>query len=64
MHCKVTVTGTLTDCEILEETPEGMGFGAAAVRLAPKFQMPATTADGKSVEGATADIPIRFQLYR
>jgi TonB family protein len=62
MHCKVTVTGTLSDCAILEEAPEDMGFGAAVLRLAPKFQMSATTPDGKSVEGARVDIPIRFQF--
>jgi hypothetical protein len=62
MHCKVTITGTLSDCETLEENPEGMGFGAATLRLAPKFQMPATTSNGKSVEGATVDIPIRFRM--
>jgi protein TonB len=64
MHCKVTITGALSDCEVLDETPEGMGFGAATLRLAPRFQMPATTPDGKSVEGATVDIPIRFAMYR
>jgi len=64
MRCKVTAKGTLTDCETVAEFPELMGFGAAILRLAPKFEMPSKTPDGQSVEGASVEIPIRFQMSR
>jgi protein TonB len=64
MRCKVTAKGTLTGCETVEEFPELMGFGPAVLRLAPKFQMSAKTPDGRSVEGASVEIPIRFQMIR
>lgn len=64
MRCKVTAKGTLTDCETVEELPEGMGFGEAVLRLAPKFEMPTKTPTGQSVEGASVEIPVRFQMSR
>ncbi len=56
--CRILVNGRLTACAVVEETPLGMGFGEATVRLAPLFQMAPTTADGKSVEGGTVRIPL------
>lgn len=60
--CRILANGRLADCNVVEETPAGMGFGAAAVRLAPYFQMTTTTADGKSVEGGTIRIPLVWTL--
>jgi protein TonB len=64
MRCKVTAKGTLTGCETVEEYPQLMGFGAAALRLAPKFEMTSKSPDGQSVEGGSVEIPIRFQMTR
>ena len=64
MRCKVTAKGTLTGCETVEEFPQLMGFGPAILRLAPKFQMSAKTPTGQSIEGASVEIPIRFQMSR
>ena len=53
IHCRVTRQGRLTDCTVLEETPQGHDFGAAAslvaereYRLTPSSTTasPATTA--------------------
>lgn len=60
--CRILAKGRLTDCNVIDETPVGMGFGAAAVRLAPYFQMTTTTADGQSVEGGTIRIPLVWTL--
>ena len=60
--CRILANGRLTDCNVVEETPAGLGFGAAAIRLAPYFQMTTTTADGKSVEGGTVRLPLVWTL--
>lgn len=63
MVCRILATGRLTDCDVVEETPPGMGFGEATIRLAPYFQMSTTTADGKSVEGGTIRVPLIWRLH-
>ena len=63
VHCQVTATGTLTACEVAEEQPAGWGFGKAALAMTGSFRMrPAAGEDGRSIEGASVTIPIRFQL--
>ncbi|HSZ52768.1 MAG TPA: TonB family protein [Caulobacteraceae bacterium] len=62
IECKVTAQGDATDCKVLAEAPMGMGFGAAAVSLAPYFKMRPQTVDGAPVGGAMVNIPIHFQL--
>jgi TonB family protein len=59
IHCTVTVVGSLRDCAVKDENPEGYGFGAAAIALSPQFEMSPMTVDGTSVESAI-DIPIDF----
>jgi TonB family protein len=58
--CTVNVSGTLRDCKIVSETPEGLGFGPAALMLAGSFQMKPQTVDGKPVEGSSVRIPLNF----
>ena len=60
ISCIVNVTGTLRNCTIVSETPEGLGFGPAALMLAGSFQMKPRMVDGKPVEGATVRIPLSF----
>jgi TonB family protein len=55
LTCKVAAGGLLEDCTTGSELPAGMGFGEAALKLAPLFQM-APTVTGKIT------IPIRFGL--
>lgn len=62
MSCGVTAEGKLANCTVVSEEPEGYGFGAAAVALAPTFRM-AKTLDGQSVEGGTVRIPIIFRVF-
>ena len=64
MKCRVTFDGKLTDCSILAEFPQNMGFGKAALTLSNRFQMSPSAADGQSVDGAEITIPIGWSLNR
>ncbi len=62
IECKVSAAGVLEDCHVIEESPGDLGFGDAAMRLAPLFTMRPMTKDGTPVGGGTIRIPIRFIL--
>jgi len=61
MRCKVTVKGTLTECEITSQDPPDYDFGNASLKLAHLFKMKPQLVNGKPVE-AIITIPIRWQL--
>ncbi len=60
MQCEVSTTGTLDNCNITQETPSGMGFGEAALKISQFFRMKPMSVDGVAVAGAKINIPIRF----
>lgn len=60
ISCAVTVQGSLRDCKIRSETPAGMGFGAAALTLAPQLLMSPTIRNGAPVEDQVM-VPISFR---
>jgi TonB family protein len=60
--CQVTAEGTLSDCNVTEESPLGEGFGEAALKLGTLFRMRPMTRGGVPVDGGKIHIPIRFQL--
>jgi protein TonB len=62
LHCQVTASGELADCTVLRETPEGAGFGAAALKLTGLFQAREQTPDGGPKRGSEIRLPIRFRL--
>jgi periplasmic protein TonB len=55
ISCKIDPAGKMAGCTVVSETPPGAGFGAAALALAPEFQM------SPPLAGATMTIPIHFQ---
>lgn len=64
ISCKVAASGRLQDCKVVGETPIGLGFGAAAVSMAPAFHIRPKSVDGKFVEGGEVRIPLRFVPQR
>jgi TonB family protein len=63
ISCTVTVQGTLRACQIVSESPQGAGFGGAAVTLSRQFLMRPAMKDGVPVE-TSVSIPINFPAPR
>lgn len=63
MLCHVRNDGLLAQCEILEETPSGYDFGAAALKMAPLFRMRPLDTSKFNVpgdSGFTVRVPLAF----
>lgn len=61
LKCTVTIKGAAEHCSVVQETPPGKGFGAAALRLAPRLSMaPALT--GTSPITSDAQFTVAFHL--
>ncbi|NBW07881.1 MAG: hypothetical protein EBR82_07630 [Caulobacteraceae bacterium] len=57
LSCTALTDGTLGACRVVSETPEGLGFGAAAIRAA-RF-VPVVPA---ALDGVAIDKPIRLEM--
>jgi hypothetical protein len=50
IRCRVTVAGSVGECTLVKEAPEGSGIGKAALNMAPKFLFNPPMREGKPVE--------------
>jgi protein TonB len=62
MTCKVGQSLHLEGCKVVSETPVHVGFGDAALKLAPLFMLKPVTRAGESVVGASITVPVKFRL--
>jgi hypothetical protein len=59
LSCPTTVAGTLVDCTILEESPQGYGFGYYAIDLAMrKFRIRPEIQDGIPIASGPVIVPV------
>jgi protein TonB len=56
VRCVLAEQGALKDCQVLSESPTGIGIGEAALKMASEFKMPA------GQPGRVVTIPMRFLL--
>ncbi|WP_091741845.1 energy transducer TonB [Phenylobacterium immobile] len=61
VKCRVIADGVLQACQPIRETPQGEGFGAAAVRLAHTSRMSVWSDEGLPTAGGDVTIPFRFE---
>ena len=64
LKCQLSVEGFLQKCEVASETPPGLGFGPAALQLAPQFRMTPKIRGGKPVVSDDLMIPILWKGFR
>lgn len=63
MDCGFKAGGLLSNCDVLTQTPTGLGFGTAAKSLTPLFVGPAAYGpDKKSTKGARTQIAVTFPV--
>lgn len=60
VNCAIGKDGVMTDCRVTKETPEGLGFGEAALKAAGGFVLNPWSYDGRPVEGARITLPVGF----
>jgi len=61
LECVANDKGRMTQCTVLSQEPEGMGFGEAGLKLAHLFRVKTTTSSGQSVVGAKITVPLEFR---
>lgn len=60
MSCVIGLDERLSDCHVVSETPEGQGFGQAALTLAPAFRARPPVADGRPQLGTRGVFGVEF----
>lgn len=61
LMCVTRRSGNVSKCEVVRETPEGFGFGRAAVRAGNRSRVYPRVVDGRAERG-TIRFTIRFRM--
>ncbi|HWA22473.1 MAG TPA: energy transducer TonB [Caulobacterales bacterium] len=61
LNCSVNADGTI-NCRVSSETPDGWGFGDAALQISKYFKMAPQTVNGEPTSGGSISVPIVFKL--
>jgi TonB family protein len=64
LECTAQPDGTLDDCEVVMESPEGEGFGLATLKLTPHYRMAPKDAKGHPVAGFRARLTVAWGVMR
>jgi hypothetical protein len=62
LSCSVGATGALGDCQVKDENPAGLGFGPAALTLAPHFVMKEWSDAGLAMVGRKINLPVSYKM--
>ncbi len=60
LDCLIGEDGALRDCRVASETPAGLGFGRAALKLAPLFRAGRANAHGWPAAGYRVRAPVEW----
>lgn len=60
LSCVVRLDQRLEACQVISESPPGLGFGEAALRLADQYRVLPPTEDGRPVDGQRLVVGIDF----
>ena len=58
--CRIRLDTRLEDCRLVDETPPGRGFGAAALAASVHFRFRPPIRDGRPVEGREITVGVEF----
>ncbi len=62
LRCAIGTDGRMADCAVLSETPPGLGFAQAALKVAPLYRVGPTSKSGEPTAGAVTDITFGWIL--
>ncbi len=62
LDCRIEATGNLSDCQVVSETPPGLGFGHSALCMTPLFKNSTVDKSGESLVGTRVTVPVTFKI--
>lgn len=60
LSCLIRLDDRLEGCRVVDESPPGLGFGEAGLRVAGYFRFEAPTEDGRPVSGQRVTVGVDF----